>query len=84
MTTRGFVTHVGSGRETSVLDLVATILKLMDAEDHPVVHGADRPGDVRRHCADITKARERFGFEPKISIEDGLKATVAWYLATSA
>lgn len=82
--TRGRVTHVGSGRETSVLDLVATILKLMDAGDHPVVHGPDRPGDVRRHCADITKARERFSFEPKVSIEDGLKATVAWYLATSA
>jgi len=77
--TRGQVVHVGSGCQTSVNDLVRTLLKVLGAEDHPVVHGPPRPGDVRRHCADISRARALLGFRPQVDLEEGLRRTVEWY-----
>ena len=78
--TRGRVTHVGSGRETAVNDLVRTMLRILNAQDHPVVHGPPRPGDVRRHCADITRAETLLGFQPQVDMEEGLRRTIEWYL----
>ncbi|KAG5175170.1 hypothetical protein JKP88DRAFT_351635 [Tribonema minus] len=42
----------------------------------------EQPGDVPRTCADISKARRLLGYDPKVSFEDGIAATVAWYKAT--
>jgi UDP-glucose 4-epimerase len=78
--TRGRVTNIASGKETSVNELVKTIVKIMDANDVPVVHVDPRPGDVRRHCSDITAASELFGFQPKIGLNEGLSNTVQFYL----
>lgn len=45
----------------------------------PVVrHGPPRPGDVRHSLADISAAREAFGFEPKVSLEEGLQEYIDW------
>lgn len=77
--TRGVVVNVGSGRETSVNQLVTEILEIMGVPNHPVVHVDERPGDVRRHCADISRARETFDFEPKTTLVEGLRRTVEWY-----
>ncbi len=41
-----------------------------------------QPGDVRRTYADIAKARNILGYEPRVSIEDGIPQFVAWYEAT--
>jgi len=81
---RGQVTNVASGRETSVNTLVRTLLDALGAPDYPVVHVASRPGDVRRHLGDITQARKRFGFQPQIDLNEGLRRTVAWYLGNTA
>lgn len=80
--TRGRITHIGSGYETSVNHLVSTLLRLMKAESHPLSHGPERPADVRRHCADISLARKLFNFQPQTSLEEGLRRTVEWYLST--
>jgi UDP-glucose 4-epimerase len=77
--TRGQITNVASGRETSVNTLVGTMLKILKAENHPVIHVDPRPGDVRRHCASIAKAQKLFNFNPKTNLSDGLEATVDWY-----
>jgi UDP-glucose 4-epimerase len=79
-TTRGRVVNVATGRETSVNELLSSLLKVMDATDHPVVHTADRPGDVRRHCADVTLATELLGYQPQAISEDQLRQTVDYYL----
>jgi UDP-glucose 4-epimerase len=78
--TRGQVINVATGHETSVNDLVTHILRVMDAPDHPRVHTSPRAGDVRRHCGDIGRARELFGFAPAIIGDEGLRETVEWYL----
>ncbi len=81
---RGRVVNVASGRETSVNDLVAMLLEAMGVPDHPVEHVAERPGDVRRHCADIDVARGLIDFTPRTDLRPGLQETVAWYRARPA
>jgi len=78
--TRGQITNVACGREISINQLVATLLKVLKAESHLVTHVDPRPGDVRRHCASIAKAQKLFDFNPRTNLNDGLAATVDWYL----
>ena len=78
--TRGQITNVASGREISVNSLVETLLNILKAENHPVIQTSPRPGDVRRHCANIEKAQKLFNFNPETNLRDGLETTVDWYL----
>ena len=77
---RGQVVTVGSGAELTVNDLVAMILSLLGKADHPVVHGPARAGDVRRHLAGTSRAKELLGFSPRVNLADGMARTVEWYL----
>jgi UDP-glucose 4-epimerase len=72
--------NVGHGTEVSVNAMVGALLDALDAPDHPVEHGPERIGDVRRLLADISAVREAVGYEPRVSIADGFRRTVEWYL----
>jgi Nucleoside-diphosphate-sugar epimerases len=61
-----------SGRSISILELAKIVMRLAEIEVEPVFD-IKRPGDIMHSCADIRKAREVLGFEPKISLEDGIK-----------
>ena len=76
---RGEVLNLASGIETTINELVERLLRVMGVPDHPVVHTAGRPGDVRRHCADVSRARERLGYEPRQLSDEDLAVTVNWY-----
>ena len=75
----GRVFNVGSGRERTVNDLVAALLRALGEPEWPIVHGPPRPGDVRRLLADVSAARELVGFEISVDLDDGLAQTLAWY-----
>ena len=75
---RGLVINIGSGHETSVNDLVNALLTALEVEAE-VIHADARPGDVRRHCAAMERAREIFGFNAQTPLGEGLRETVAWY-----
>jgi UDP-glucose 4-epimerase len=79
----GTTVNLGSGQEASVNEMVRLILAAMDRPDHPIEHGPERPGDVRRLLADVSRARDLLGFEPRTSLEEGLRRTVSWYLQGS-
>lgn len=78
--TRGQVINIGTGHETSVNDLVTAILRVMGVPNYPVIHTDPRPGDVRQHCAGVTKARSLINFIPPSITDDNLQETVDWYL----
>lgn len=76
---RGQVLNVATGRETSVNDFVRRILGVMGAPDHPIIHSAERPGDVRRHWADVSKIHSLLGHDVPTLTDDALAETVEWY-----
>ena len=41
--------------------------------------GPDRKGDIKHSNADISKARERLGYDPRYSFTDGIKIAIEWY-----
>ena len=70
--------NIARGRPVSLVDLLAALAAELGVEMTPV-HAPARAGDVRHSHADIAEARSRLGFEPSVSLEDGLVRTVAWF-----
>lgn len=80
---RGRVVNVATGHEITVNALTAQLLRVMGVPDYSVLHTADRPGDVRRHCGDVRLLRELTGMEPQPISDEDLRETVEWYLNRS-
>lgn len=76
--TRNRVLNIASGREISIESLIKAIADYMKF-DQPIVYEKERPGDVRRHIANIYLAEDLIGFRPTMDINEGLKRTVDWY-----
>lgn len=72
---RGEPMNIGVGDSFTLVDLVKRLNSLLGTNTQPL-HDAPRAGDVRESCADITKARMLFGYQPDISFAEGLKRTV--------
>jgi UDP-glucose 4-epimerase len=70
--------NVGTGRGTSVLDLVAALNRLLGTQVKPE-RGPARAGDIRHSRADISAARRDLGYDPAFSFEEGLRRTLDWY-----
>jgi UDP-glucose 4-epimerase len=68
----GEIVHIGSGRATSVNELAEEVLKLTGAESG-ILHKSPRTGDIRNSLADISKAKRLLGYDPKVSLRDGLR-----------
>ena len=75
---RGKVVNIGSGTEISILDIKAKVERIL-GRVIPTEHKEHRPGDVRRHRADVALLKSLIGFEPRISIDQGLASTVEFY-----
>jgi UDP-glucose 4-epimerase len=74
----GRVMNIGSGAETTLLDLIAAI-EAAAGVGLAVVHDAAREGDIRRSAASISIARTVLGYRPNTSLHSGLAQTLAWY-----
>jgi nucleoside-diphosphate-sugar epimerase len=78
----GEVMNVATGGRISLNQLFATMKSLIGASVDPS-YAEPRAGDVRDSQADISKAKRILGYTPKVSFEDGLRDTVAWYRGAS-
>ncbi len=78
--TPGGVYNIGSGAEMPNIELVRTILRLLDRPESLIRHVKDRPGHDRRYAIDSSKIRAELGWKARVTLEDGLPATVKWYL----
>ncbi len=72
----GKVYNIGSGKATSVLDLVRAINVQMGA-DLSAKHAPARPGEVRHSLAEIGKAQRDLGYRPQVGFDEGLRLTLA-------
>lgn len=74
----GNLYNIGSGVETSVLDLYETMAAVVGFKDKPQFE-AEKPGDVLRSVIDPSRARTGLGWEPWTTLGDGVRRTVDWY-----
>jgi dTDP-glucose 4,6-dehydratase len=77
----GEVINLGTGREVSVGDVATSIIRLV-GRDIPVLFDANRvrpdASEVDRLLADATKAKQLVGWEPRHSLDEGLRMTIDW------
>ena len=78
----GEMFNIGCGQQTSINTLAGLIGEMMETDAKPV-YTASRPGDVRHSCADIGKAQQLLGYEPKVELKAGLRRTIDWFLQRS-
>jgi UDP-glucose 4-epimerase len=74
------VLHLASGNETTINELARLILDLVGS-DVEIVHRPKRPGEVERNFANAGRAREVLGWEPQLSLRDGMMNTIEWFRA---
>ncbi len=72
------VYNIGSSQDATINQVAKAILKLMKKDLKPV-YEKPRPGDPRQTLADISKAKS-FGYEPRWTLENGLKKTVEGFV----
>ena len=81
--------NIGGNNEVKNLDLVKTLCGLMDEMaialpvkpcEKLIAFVKDRPGHDRRYAIDATKIKTELGWEPSVTVEEGLRQTVEWYL----
>lgn len=75
---KGKTLNLGSGRETTMLEIVRTLCELT-GHKFEIDFQPARPADVRRHVAGIEQTRQLIGEPATTNLADGLKQTVAWY-----
>lgn len=70
--------NIGTGQEITIKNLVSAIAEFSGFTGE-VRWQTDKPDGQPRRCLDTSRARERFGFTAKTSLEDGLRKTIEWY-----
>lgn len=83
--------NIGGENEARNIDLVRTICATLD-ELRPAARPyaeqirfvTDRPGHDRRYAIDPTRIRTELGWRPSVTVEEGLRRTVRWYLENEA
>jgi len=74
--------NVGSGEVVSILDIAKLLARLLGSPIEPLVTETGRKFDIRHNTADITRARETLGFEPKVTLEQGFSELIQWARTT--
>lgn len=79
--------NIGGNAEAPNIEIVRRICALMDEmnpagapHDRLITFVADRPGHDFRYAIDATKIRDELGWQPSVTLDEGLRRTVRWYL----
>jgi len=73
----GEVVNFGTGKDVTIKDLAKEIIDISGEMIEPV-YLPDRPAEVSRLCCDYSKAKRLYGWEPQISLREGLKRNIEW------
>jgi len=75
--------NIGTGFEIKIKDLAEKIAKLTGFKGQ-IRWDPSKPDGQPRRCLDVSRAKKYFGFEAKTDFDEGLKATIDWYIQTRA
>jgi len=76
--------NVGTGKPVSILKVAEVLINLYGKSLKPKITNKYRAGDIRHCFADISKIRDKLGYEPQISFEEGMEELVAWGMDVEA
>ena len=71
--------NLGTGCKTTIGDVVTAAQRIFDIRQEPVFTMPNREWDLTDWFADISKVCQRFGWEPRVGLEEGLERTALWY-----
>ena len=71
--------NIASGIPVTIREVLAEILKSSEYTDADVQYDSSKPTMIPKRMIDISLAKEKLGFEPKVPLKDGIKRTVEWY-----
>jgi len=71
--------NIGGECEVKNIDLVKTIIRLMNASEDLIEYVEDRPGHDLRYAIDNAKIKKTVAFKPQHTLEEGLLKTINWY-----
>lgn len=74
----GEVYNIAYGGRECLLDIYYGLTEALKVNIEPIF-GPERPGDIKHSNADISKAKEKLGYHPEWSFEQGMKAAIEWY-----
>jgi UDP-glucose 4-epimerase len=82
----GEIINVASGKSSSLIELIATLKQVIgpQAQHLEIEHQAPRAGDLRESSADISRARALLGYEPRVSLAEGLGGVVEFFRQVTA
>ncbi|HXJ41798.1 MAG TPA: dTDP-glucose 4,6-dehydratase [Bryobacteraceae bacterium] len=75
--------HIGGGDPMTNLDVLRTLLRVLDKPESLLTTVKDRPGHDRRYAVHFGKITAELGWNPEIRFEAGLASTIAWYQANA-
>ena len=75
----GKTINLGTGTDTSVVEIARRILRLMNKPESLLKFIEDRPGQVTRHISSVSKSLEYLNWQSKIDLDEGLKHTIEFY-----
>lgn len=70
--------NVASGTSCTIRELAEVVIELTDS-DSEIVHTEPRVGDIKHSEGDIAKSRDVLGYQPSVSLEEGLRELIEWY-----
>jgi dTDP-glucose 4,6-dehydratase len=76
----GEIYNIGSGEEKKNIEVVKTILRLLEKSEDLIEFTKDRLGHDFRYSLNSEKIREQLGWEKEISFDEGIENTVKWYV----
>ncbi|TLM97623.1 dTDP-glucose 4,6-dehydratase, partial [bacterium] len=80
----GEVYNIGGNNEKTNIEITKLVLAGLDKPESMIEYVQDRLGHDRRYAIDSSKIQKELGWVPKISFEEGIKQTIAWYLENRA
>jgi GDP-L-fucose synthase len=75
--------NIGYGKTVTIKEIVQSILKAAKHDGAEVVFNSSKPTAIPVRMVDTSKAKKLLGFEPAMSLDEGLADTVGWYIQTS-
>ena len=70
--------NIGSGHPLSIAEITSMLARGLQKDIQPEITGKYREGDIRHCVADISRARTLLGYEPKVSLADGIPELLEW------